>query len=455
MSENLIFQDGRRSRSFVASSLLVALVAAGCAGEVSDETEHEGDAPTELMAVGAADAGRGTDAGAGHGGHDMGSTSAWCEAKQVLDQSCAGCHDGQGTAGTPMGLTSYADLIAPAPSDPSKKVYQTVSQRTHDTARPMPPRGVLPAATLAPLDSWIAAGAPAGDDPTCSGETGGPGDGGFDWDKECDAIYPLRSHGAGGPGTPYLVQPGGEYHPQIRLDAPWGNEQVQAIAFRGLTDNKKVLHHWILYAGMAFLTGWAPGDDVKPPYPDDVGMDMPTGKGALRLDMHYYNTGNNQVERDNSGVEICVVKKANFRKNHAAVTMGFTSFGPVLAPARTTNYQSTGTCKVTTTQPVHLLTAAPHAHKLATHMKFTVKKKNGQTIVMHDQPFRFGEQGTYALDPEVILETGDTVTTTCTFTNPTNRNVTFGESTENEMCFNFATYWPKGALRCGGGLFGR
>ena len=50
---------------------------------------------------------------------------------------------------------------------------------------------------------------------------------------------------------------------------------------------------------------------------------------------------------------------------------------------------------------------------------------------------------------EVIVESGDVITTTCVYTNPTNRNVAFGMNTDDEMCFNFALYWPKGALSCG------
>jgi hypothetical protein len=85
-------------------------------------------------------------------------------------------------------------------------------------------------------------------------------------------------------------------------------------------------------------------------------------------------------------------------------------------------------------------------------MKFTVTKKGGGEIVMHDKDFAFGEQGTYPLEGgEVLLETGDVVKTTCYYTNDTSKNITFGESTTNEMCFNFALYWPKGALSCGGG----
>jgi hypothetical protein len=43
-------------------------------------------------------------------------------------------------------------------------------------------------------------------------------------------------------------------------DAPWGDETVQAIAFRPITDNLKVLHHWILYFNSSRgLTGGGTG----------------------------------------------------------------------------------------------------------------------------------------------------------------------------------------------------
>ena len=72
---------------------------------------------------------------------------------------------------------------------------------------------------------------------------------------------------------------------------PTGHDTVHAIGFRPITDNKKVLHHWILYeqTGGAFITGWAPGAEDAAPLPNDVGMYIAKGKQSLRLDMHYYN----------------------------------------------------------------------------------------------------------------------------------------------------------------------
>jgi hypothetical protein len=406
------------------------------ASDAGEPTDDKSEAPPS---------GSPADGGAG------GSDSAWCKAKAVLDEKCVACHDGKQTAGAPMGLTSWDEAVADSPVTQGEKVYETIATRIHSSTSPMPPKGKLPADQLAALDAWIASGAKAGDDKSCAGAT--PTQPVADvWPPaECDAVYKITA----GEKKLQEVAVGAEVHPQITLDAPWGSEQVQAIAFHPLTDNAKVLHHWILYSQAgAFLTGWAPGDDERGVFPPDVGMDMPTGAGSLRLDMHYFNLQGTQVEKDNSGVEVCVVKKDHFRKNHAAVTMSFTTFGPVLAPAGAVDKPITGTCKVQTTAPVHLLTASPHAHTYARHMKFSVKKKDGTEILMHDQPFMFGEQGSYALSPEVIIETGDTVYTTCSYTNMTTKNITFGESTSNEMCFNFAMYYPKGALTCSGGFGG-
>jgi hypothetical protein len=280
----------------------------------------------------------------------------------------------------------------------------------------------------------------------------------------CDALVKILSRGPD--NGPYVVKPGQEDHPEITIDAPWGDETVQAIAFRPITDNLRVLHHWILYAkpsannGVeAFLVGWAPGDDgFAIPYPSDVGMEMPKGNGSMQLDMHYYGTNETVAQNDQSGVEICIVKGANLRPKPAAVTMEFNSndFVFPMAPANTVDHESTATCEVIADAPVTLIASGPHAHKLGTRTKFWIKKKNGREIVLHDGPFNFEEQRSYPLTPGIAIETGDTVYTSCFFTNKTSRDVSFGQSTEDEMCYNLAAYYPKTAnLRCGlGGLLG-
>src|SRR5690606_38926995 len=64
-----------------------------------------------------------------------------------------------------------------------------------------------------------------------------------EWPEDCEEIYSIRS-GMG--DQPHTVRAGTETHPQFYFDAPWGDDPVQALAFKPITDNKKVMHHWIL-----------------------------------------------------------------------------------------------------------------------------------------------------------------------------------------------------------------
>ncbi|MFT3927659.1 MAG: c-type cytochrome [Myxococcales bacterium] len=399
--------------------------------------------------------------------HSAISDSVWCDARKVLSERCVACHDGRGTGGSPMGLSTYSEMMADSPEKPGQKVWERMKVRLHaDKAKaeglgPMPPQNDLTKDELDALDTWLAAGAPTGDETQCALDAVPDEDLEQYWPaSQCDEVY--RVVATDGQGGKFQV-PVGENHPQVMVDAPWGDEDVQAIAFRPITDNAKVLHHWILYdAGEGtltfgqigsgpFLTGWAPGDNLHKAFPPNVGMTMPKGKQSLRLDMHYFNTASDaKIEEDASGVEICVVKGEHMRPEAAAVSQRFSNITNLQIPPQVADYAITSDCKVVTTEPVHLMTASPHAHKLAVHMKFTVKKASGEEIVMHDGDFQFGEQASYELAPEVVLETGDVVTTTCVYTNTTDQTVTFGESTTSEMCFNFAVYYPSGALSCKG-----
>ena len=370
-----------------------------------------------------------------------GSELLYCKVKHTLDARCVACHDGLGTAGSPMALKTYADLLAPAVTDPSKKVYELVGVRVHDTVRPMPPQDPLTAEQLSEIDMFVAAGAPPAVDPTCPGnEPVGPAE--PEWPSNCDETYTIMAASAGAKNR---VAAGTETHPQIPVAAPWAFEEVQAIAWRAITDNPKVLHHWILYGpSREFIFGWAPGKDTNEALPSDVGVYLPSGN--MTLDVHYNNVIGTQAEEDASGVEICVLKQPNFRPKTATVTQRLSQY-LISVPAGAVNHKITGTCRHTG-QPVRLLSASPHAHRTAKHMRFVVEKANGETIVMHDEAFNFEEQTTYALTPPVVIESGDRIITECTFTNDTDQTITFGENTGNEMCFNFALYEPMGGLQC-------
>jgi hypothetical protein len=393
--------------------------------------------------------------------------AAFCAALGVIRNKCQTCHSAQRMFGAPMSLVTYDDLQKPAVTDPSKKVYQLVSARIHDATHPMPPinNPTLDASELAKMDGWIAGGALPGADPTCpnlaaaptptqatSNPAGAappnttPDADGYPWPNDCEKHYKLLIYsGTQGAGQKMSVAASMESHPQVSITPPWKGD-VQALAFKPITDNAKVLHHWILYApDGTFIMGWAPGNTGSQPLPDDVGVYLPSS-GNMRMDVHYNNLGGNSVEQDASGVEVCTIETpSKFRKNLASV-QGV--MGNANVPAHQ-HVDNTTTCTVKADMgSATILANSPHMHKLGTHAKF-VLTQGGMDTVLRDAPFSFEDQRSYNFTPPVVVKSGDKLTVTCSFTNDTNKAVGFGENTEDEMCFNFILVYPRGHFSCG------
>jgi hypothetical protein len=393
-----------------------------------------------------------------------------------------------------MSLVTLADLTAAATSNPARKIYQLVGERVQERTRPMPPDPTmrLSDASIGVLQGWIAAGAQPGQacatgtttgpvaggaassgaagsgmgqpttDAGAAGGSGGTGPqpgGVVPSDADIETCYELRAHGQATPGdkTRYTV-PVGETYSGFIFKAPW-TKPVQGLRFRHLEDNGAVLHHWLLYSEAAALagptgflcgqaatrsliTGWAPGrGDVR--LPADVGLELPAPGTLLAVELHYYNNGTSPAQ-DQSGVEICVTSK--FRKNTASITWLGTH--QINIPGGTRGMAS-GTCKplragMNATDPINVLFSWPHMHKLGTHLTTVVNRAGGTKDVMHDLPFSFEFQALY--DTPIAVRPGDTLTTTCTFQNSTPQAVSFGQSTNQEMCYNFVYAWPAHAL---------
>jgi len=216
---------------------------------------------------------------------------------------------------------------------------------------------------------------------------------------------------------------------------------------RPIIDNDKVLHHWILYnnvgavaggsnsmcvgahADAAYIGGWAPGGN-EITMPPDVGL-AAAGQG-FTLEIHY-NNSLAQQQLDKSGVELCVTEK--LRPNEAAVHW--------LGTQNLSKISASGSCHPALTRPVTILTSTPHMHVQGRQLKTAINRVGGTTQVLLDKPFDFNAQITY--DTPAVINPGDTLTTTCTFAQPT----PFGQATNQEMCYNFVIAYPAGSLSNG------
>lgn len=366
----------------------------------------------------------------------------FCGVLQVMQSDCQVCHGSTPVAGAPMPLVTYEDFMRPALSDPTRKVYELVDERIHDERRPMPPAGVLPGPKLAPLEAWLAAGAA---EPHASCEDTQPvmrRDPDESWPQDCEDIYTIVAHDPDDSSKPYTIPADSEIHPYLLVDAPWGDDDVQLLATRPITDNEQAVHHWILWESKERinLTFWAPGA-TGDSFPEDVGLYMPKGEASMGLDMHYYNKNNDKPAYDRSGLELCVTRKN--RRPKTATLYGL--FGNATVPPKQRVENSTS---CTVQGELHLIGVTPHMHHMGRRGYLSLQRGGtGPIEVLHDGPFSFEEQTIKPIEDTLIQE-GDVLTTKCTFENTSDRMVTFGEGTDDEMCINWVRYYPKGGFRC-------
>lgn len=229
---------------------------------------------------------------------------------------------------------------------------------------------------------------------------------------------------------------------------------TQALAFYAILDNVEVLHHWLLYTAdsvdassteifcdgfvpdSVLVAGWAPGAGDWY-LPRDVGFEL--GRGRFILEMHYNNI-DKPATTDRSGVKICATQA--LRKHTATVSwLGNQTFS---IPPRSVNYAVDGSCRPRYEEPIHILRSWPHMHRLGRRMTMDVNRADGTSAMIFDVPFSFDSQRQY--DTPLLLQPGDTLSTTCYFDNPTDRTVQLGENTTDEMCHNFVVAYPANAL---------
>jgi hypothetical protein len=376
------------------------------------------------------------------------------------------------TAGAPMSLTSYDALHAPAPTDSSIQVWEMLGRRINDTRMPMPPVTMprLTAADKAVLDGWVAASAPMrATGASCGGDDGGVGvDGGVGPvgpdALPCTPTHTFTAHAAGSATEAYYVPEGaGNLYQCFTFRSPFV-ASAQATAWAPIIDDERVIHHWILYrtatsqpdggvsgcsmpSDAEFVMGWAPGgpNAIMPP---DVGMELGDPGDSFILQVHYWNTAGYTDAFDRSGVAICATDTP--REHEAGILWLGTP--AISIPPRSTDVTVTGTCPSYITsllpEPLHLLASGPHMHQLGTHF-ITELRRGGSAsaseTLVEVAPWDFNNQTTY-WHPDVVLQPGDSLVTRCTYDNPGDNTVSFGERTEDEMCFNFVTAYPTSAF---------
>lgn len=370
-----------------------------------------------------------------------------CDVDAVLAKNCRKCHGAPPQFGAPMPLMTHADLVAAAPSDPSKKVHDRILEKVTDDADPMPPppNPRLTPGEIETLRAWVQAGAPY-------------------HPEACTNV------------TPQIPTPQVSCTPNLSLApaSPWEMPQTtrdeyvcygveitspmpaHVVGFVPRVDNATIVHHILLLesptavdptptpcgGGTALswriVMGWAPGGQALE-LPPEVGFPLQeNGPTHYVVQLHYSNINGLAGQKDASGFDLCTSAPRKFEAD--VVAFGTTDID--IPP----NATRTRDCTYTIPQPAgetHVIAALPHMHKLGVSMSTTVTPAAGgpELDLGTKASFSFDTQSWLPLD--VSLKPGDRVRTRCTWQNPTGQPVRFGERTEDEMCYSFTMYYPR------------
>lgn len=370
-----------------------------------------------------------------------------CDVDAVLKTRCQTCHAAEPKYGASTALVTWDDLQKPGPGgSASKKVYELVKARIHDDARPMPPspQPRLDEKELAAMDAWIDGGAKPSD-ARCVGDA--PADGVKALSCKPDTV--LRAK------TPFTMQPGSptDQYVCFGVDVELAKKR-HVIGLAPKIDNPKIVHHILLFqtnqaesqdpfpcasfgsAAWKLVAGWAPGGNNLE-LPPEAGFPEEKGTTHWVVQVHYNNAAA-QTGTDQSGYELCTTE--DLRPNDAGVV----AFGSInfSIPPRATH---TIRCDYRLGQEwkgVKFFNASPHMHTLGSAMS-TERLPGGSGApekVFEQKAFSFEAQANYPIATQVAPN--DVLRTRCTWKNPGDTTVGFGEGTGDEMCFDFIGYYP-------------
>ena len=256
----------------------------------------------------------------------------------------------------------------------------------------------------------------------------------------------------------YVLEPGEKYHCWIRNietgDTPGDPVGIKRFAYTASTG----LHHIVIFQSpdpepdgdrdCDLLEGnWNPryaGGTVTDPLETPEGVAFPVdATETIVIQLHLLNASTEPITIS-SDDEITFTEPGDEFEPAALVVSGRTEFE---VPPEVQGHDVTATCTVPgpgqigTTLNFNVFALWPHMHQNGDHFRIDATL-SGNTQTLWNEPWDFGDQPLQRLDPPLFVTSGDVINTTCTFSNEGLDPITYGESSNQEMCFDFFFYYP-------------
>ena len=184
-------------------------------------------------------------------------------------------------------------------------------------------------------------------------------------------------------------------------------------------------------ADAAWLGAWAPGA-VQGPLPNGLGMEMKAGD-MLVLQMHY-NSKSGATGSDQSYIDFTYETEVD----RVGWIQPFTNPGWVFGGGMDIPAQSEGvehSFENTSTNNLTFHSANLHMHTLGKTARMEIQRSSGEKdCLIEIDDWDFDWQRTYVFDEPKAVEKGDVWKLECSWDNPTDLDVDWGDGTNDEMC---------------------
>ena len=407
-------------------------------------------AMTVACSKGAGDSGTANESGGG------GPVPTWHQdVRPIVETSCASCHRAGGVGGFPLGTYDEVRLLKDAVADsvasrrmPPWKAVDGCTDYAHDIS--------LSDDEIATVVDWVAGGAPMGD--VADSRMGTPPEaGGLDRvdltlslplpyevdtsvsdDYRCFAVdWPLEDDVY---VTGYQVNPGRAdlVHHLIAYIVP--ASYADAIAELEAEDERPGYSCFggpraVEQRDAEWLGAWAPGA-VQGVFPNGIGVQMKSDH-MLILQMHY-NNASGASGSDQSSIDFQIDSEVE----RAGWIQPFTNplwvyGGGMTIPAGAEGVEHSFESVLPRDLTFH--TANLHMHTLGRTARMEIERADGtKDCMLQIDDWDFDWQRTYPFSQELSVKEGDTWRINCSWDNPGDAEVDWGEGTGDEMCLGTA-----------------
>ncbi len=383
---------------------------------------------------------------------DVADGVAWYgDVEPIVTESCTSCHVEGGAGG--FALDSFAtaapmaEAIAAAVESGRMPPWKAEPGCTEYRDDPS-----LSAAEIARLRQWADAGAPEGD--VSHSVKVAPPDSTLD---RVDFTVPMKEAYA-----PDLT--GTDDYRCFLLDWP-AEDNTYVTGYRIAPGNAAVVHHviafiappsqmeeyaaldeaepgsgWTCFGGPGladqqdaeWLGAWAPGGGDGA-FPNGTGIKMKAGSGVV-LQVHY-NTALGDAGDDLTSVEFMTADDVETAATIQPWTDASWLDGTGMdIPAGATGVEHGFDLVNNFDTDITIHTSSLHMHQMGRTARLEMSEGNQTDCMLDIADWDFNWQRTYVFAEKKVWEPGETLSLSCTWDNPTDKDANWGEGTGDEMC---------------------